>query len=179
MKTLILGGVRSGKSRYAEKFAIQSAQESNSELIYIATSFPQDEEMQQRVDEHQQQRELSGENWITVEETLHLADVLAKNAKDSTTILVDCLTLWMTNLLCHKDSDLLKIETEKLLSVLPSLKGNIIFVSNETGLGIVPMEKLTRQFVDAMGLFHQDLAACCEQVSFVIAGLPHFLKSYP
>lgn len=176
MKALILGGVRSGKSRYAEKLSIQLAKESQGKLVYIATSFPQDDEMQQRVDEHQEQRRLSGQEWITVEETLYLANVLERYASADTTILIDCLTLWMTNLLCHENSDLIKQETEKLLSTLPQLEGNIFFVSNETGLGIVPMDKLTRQFVENMGRFHQDLAARCSQVDFVIAGLAMNIK---
>ncbi len=176
MKTLILGGVRSGKSRYAEQLAIQTAESNQSQLIYIATSFPQDDEMHQRVREHQQQRELSGKNWITVEEDLYLAEALEQQDAATHTILVDCLTLWMTNLLCHENKNLLVQETERLLAALSKLSANIIFVSNETGLGVVPMDTLSRQFVDKMGLFHQELAARCERVVFVTAGLAHVLK---
>lgn len=177
MKTLILGGVRSGKSHYAEKLSIQRVKESQGKLVYIATSFPYDDEMKQRVDEHQEQRRLSGQKWITVEETLYLANSLKLHASANTTILIDCLTLWMTNLLCHENTGLLNQETEKLLSSIPKLKGNILFVSNETGLGIVPIDKLTRQFVEKMGRFHQDLAVVCDQVDFVIAGLTINIKS--
>jgi adenosylcobinamide kinase/adenosylcobinamide-phosphate guanylyltransferase len=174
MKTLILGGVRSGKSRIAEQLALQTAPQKR--LIYIATSMPYDDEMQERVKEHQAQRALSAYSWTTIEEKLYLAQVLAEYSAADTTILVDCLTLWMTNLLCHTDKQLLQSETDALLQQLDCIKGQIIFVSNETGLGIVPIEKLSRQFVDKMGLFHQQLAANCDQVSFVIAGLSVELK---
>jgi len=176
MKTLILGGVRSGKSRVAERLAMQSIQTKQDKLIYIATSFPYDAEMQQRVDEHQAQRQLSPHSWTTIEETLYLAKVLAEYSASDTTILVDCLTLWMTNLLCHADKQLLQQETQALLQQLAHCRGNLIFVSNETGLGIVPMEKLSRQFIDKMGLFHQQLAAACDDVSLVMAGLTVPLK---
>ncbi len=174
MKTLILGGVRSGKSRIAEQLALQTAPQKR--LIYIATSTPYDDEMQERVNEHQAQRALSAYSWTTIEEKLYLAQVLAEYSAADTTILVDCLTLWMTNLLCHADEQLLQSETDALLRQLDCIKGQVIFVSNETGLGIVPMEKLSRQFVDKMGLFHQQLAANCDRVSFVIAGLSVALK---
>jgi adenosylcobinamide kinase/adenosylcobinamide-phosphate guanylyltransferase len=174
MKTLILGGVRSGKSRIAEQLALQTAPQKR--LIYIATSMPYDDEMQERVKEHQAQRALSAYSWTTIEEKLYLAQVLAEYSAADTTILVDCLTLWMTNLLCHADKQLLQSETDALLQQLDCIKGQVIFVSNETGLGIVPMEKLSRQFVDKMGLFHQQLAANCDLVSFVIAGLSVALK---
>lgn len=176
MKTLILGGVRSGKSRYAEQLAIQSAQQLDAKLIYIATSFPQDEEMQQRVEEHQTQRKLSGKDWITIEETLYLADALKAQDKPKTIILIDCLTLWVTNLLCHQDKNLLDTETHKLLRLLPKLNATVFFVSNETGLGVVPMDKLSRQFLEKMGLFHQQLAKLCDSVDFVVAGLPMCIK---
>ena len=176
MKTLILGGVRSGKSRYAEQLAIESAKKLQGKLVYIATSQPQDKEMQQRVAEHQAQRKLSGEDWLTVEENLYLSNTIETLTNANTTILIDCLTLWMTNLLCHSDNQLLETETQKILELLPKLTGNIIFVSNETGLGIVPMDKLTRQFVEKMGLFHQNLASVCEHVDFVVVGLPMKIK---
>lgn len=177
MKTLILGAVRSGKSRYAETLSVDLSRKAQSRLIYIATSHPNDDEMQKRVNEHQTQRKLSGENWVTVEETLYLADILKDLSTPKTTILIDCLTLWMTNLLCHKDIHLLKIETQKVLNTLTEVKGDIVFVSNETGLGIVPENKLSRDFIEEMGLFHQSLAAACDQVSFVVAGLPITLKA--
>jgi len=178
MKILILGGVRSGKSRIAEQLALQSAQLKHGKLIYIATSFPYDAEMQQRVDEHQAQRQQSAYSWTTIEESLYLAKVLDEYSAPDTTILVDCLTLWMTNLLCHADKQLLQQETQALLQQLDHCRGNLIFVSNETGLGIVPIEKLSRQFIDKMGLFHQQLAQVCDRVSFVVAGLSLPLKQH-
>jgi adenosylcobinamide kinase/adenosylcobinamide-phosphate guanylyltransferase len=183
MKTLILGGVRSGKSRIAEQLAMQLTAKSThlkqDPLVYIATSFPYDAEMQQRVDEHQAQRQQSSYSWTTIEESLYLAKVLDEYSAPDTTILVDCLTLWMTNLLCHEDKQLLQQETQALLQQLDHCRGNLIFVSNETGLGIVPMKKLSRQFVDQMGLFHQQLAQICDTVSFVVAGLSLPLKPVP
>lgn len=168
MLQLILGGARSGKSRLAEKLA----SESGLDVIYIATSQPVDAELNQRVALHRQRRP---ESWGLIEEPLELARVLRENAVPDHCLLVDCLTLWLTNLLLE-NSERLALELEALLDCLVQLPGEIIFVSNETGLGVVPLGELTRRYVDEAGLLHQALAERCERVVLTVAGLPLILK---
>lgn len=169
MLQLILGGARSGKSRFAERLATDS----QLDVVYIATSQPVDGELNRRVALHRQRRP---EHWGLVEEPLALADVLRAQARADRCLLVDCLTLWLTNLLMLDDEERLDFERQALLDLLPALPGEIIFVSNETGLGVVPLGELTRRFVDEAGLLHQALAARCERVVFTVAGLPMLLK---
>lgn len=168
-KTLILGGVKSGKSRLAEQRAIQS----ELAVCYIATARAEDNEMQQRIAVHQQQRPA---HWRTVEVPLYLADALQQQDAASNCILVDCLTLWLTNLLLADDESLLTAEIQKLLETLPTLQSEIIMVSNETSMGIVPMGELTRRFCDEAGRLHQQLAVLMDNVILTVAGLPHALK---
>ncbi|KPY84118.1 bifunctional adenosylcobinamide kinase/adenosylcobinamide-phosphate guanylyltransferase [Pseudomonas syringae pv. tagetis] len=172
MLQLILGGARSGKSRLAEKLAADSALN----VIYIATSQPLDGEMNQRVASHRARRP---ERWGLVEEPVELARVLRENAAPDRCLLVDCLTLWLTNLLMLDDPERLFQERESLLESLTGLPGEIIFVSNETGLGIVPLGELTRRYVDEAGLLHQALAGRCQRVVLTVAGLPLTLKGTP
>jgi len=169
MLQLILGGARSGKSRLAEKLA----SESGLDVIYIATSQPLDGEMTQRVALHRARRP---DTWGLVEEPLELARVLKENAGQGRCLLVDCLTLWLTNLLMLDDPQRLAQEREALLDCLAQLPGEIIFVSNETGLGVVPLGELTRRYVDEAGWLHQALAERCQRVVFTVAGLPMTLK---
>jgi adenosylcobinamide kinase/adenosylcobinamide-phosphate guanylyltransferase len=169
MLQLILGGARSGKSRLAEKLA----SESGLEVIYIATSQPLDGEMNQRVALHRQRRP---DSWGLVEEPLELTKVLKQNAGSGRCLLVDCLTLWLTNLLMLEDPQRLAQERDALLDCLAELPGEIIFVSNETGLGVVPLGELTRRYVDEAGRLHQALAERCQRVVFTVAGLPMTLK---
>lgn len=169
MKTLILGGARSGKSRYAEQLAGQSG----AEVIYIATATAQDAEMTQRIVQHKNDRPA---HWRTIEEPVQLAATLREQSHTGRVVLVDCLTLWLTNLLCHEDQDLLAQETQALLAVLPDLPGQLILVSNEVGQGIVPMGELTRRYVDEAGRLHQRIAAQAEQVILMVAGLPLTVK---
>ncbi len=170
MQYLILGGARSGKSRYAEQLASSTGKT----VVYIATATAQDAEMQARIAHHQASRPA---DWRTVEEPLHLAACLAQYASADTVLVVDCLTLWLTHLLCHADTTLLERETQQLLATLPQLAGDIVCVSNEVGLGIVPLGELTRRYVDEAGRLHQQLAVQCTQVVFMVAGLPHVLKN--
>lgn len=172
MKQLILGGVRSGKSRVAERLAMASGLP----VTYIATATAGDEEMRTRIDHHRAQRP---EAWQVVEEPLALAAALRAHAATGHYLLVDCLTLWLTNLLCSDDAGALAREREALLATLPSLPGDIILVSNETGLGIVPADPLSRRFRDEAGRLHQVLAALCDRVIFTVAGLPQVLKGEP
>jgi len=169
MLQLILGGARSGKSRLAEKLA----SESGLEVIYVATSQPLDGEMNQRVALHRQRRP---DSWGLVEEPLELTKVLKQNAGSGRCLLVDCLTLWLTNLLMLEDPQRLAQERDALLDCLAELPGEIIFVSNETGLGVVPLGELTRRYVDEAGWLHQALAERCQRVVLTVAGLPMTLK---
>ncbi|AHG40013.1 adenosylcobinamide kinase [Pseudomonas syringae CC1557] len=169
MLQLILGGARSGKSRLAEKLAADSSLN----VIYIATSQPLDGEMNQRVASHRARRP---DHWGLVEEPVELARVLFEKAAPDRCLLVDCLTLWLTNLLMLDSPERLAQEREALLDCLAELPGEIIFVSNETGLGVVPLGELTRRYVDEAGLLHQALAERCQRVVLTVAGLPLTLK---
>ncbi len=168
MKHLILGGARSGKSRFAETTGLAT----DKKLFYIATSQALDEEMRVRIQHHQTSR---AARWKTVEEPLHLAATLQRYAAADTCILVDCLTLWLTNLLLAGD-DIFMRERDALLNTLPQLTGDILLVSNEVGMGIVPLDPLSRRFVDEAGRLHQQLAQLCDAVTLVAAGLPLILK---
>ncbi len=167
---LILGGARSGKSGLAERLAAKSSLQ----VTYVATAQAGDEEMARRIKEHRARRP---QHWDLVEEPLYLAEVLSKNSQTGRLLLVDCLTLWLNNLLLHEESSVLwPQEKEKLLEVLPTLESPIIMVGNETGLGVVPMGALSRRFVDESGWLHQDLAQISQRVIFTVAGLPTVLK---
>lgn len=170
MIELILGGARSGKSALAEQKAIASGLA----VTYIATADPldlaEDKEMLARIAHHRAQRPAE---WLLVEEPLYLATLLKTLAAPDRLLLVDCLTLWLSNLL-HKD-EVLK-ETQGLLDLLPSLPGHIILVSNEVGMGIVPLGELTRRYVDEAGRLHQKIATLADTVTFVAAGIPLQLK---
>lgn len=168
MRTLILGGARSGKSALAERLAGKS-----SDVVYVATAQPGDEEMAARIAHHRERRPSS---WLSVEEPVHLAVVLREHARPERCLLVDCLTLWLSNLLGESDEQLFQHERHQLLDTLPILPGEVVMVSNEVGLGIVPMGALTRRFVDEAGRLHQSIAAVSERVIFVAAGLPLVMK---
>jgi adenosylcobinamide kinase/adenosylcobinamide-phosphate guanylyltransferase len=169
MLQLILGGARSGKSRLAEKLA----SDSKLSVTYIATSQPLDGEMSDRVAHHRARRPAE---WALIEEPLELARVLRESARAERCLLVDCLTLWLTNLLMLDDAERLAAEREALLNCLGTLPGEIIFVSNETGMGVVPLGELTRRYVDEAGWLHQALAERCQRVVLTVAGLPLTLK---
>lgn len=172
MKSLVLGGARSGKSRLAEQHVLAYE---GMQPIYIATAWggdgmDGDAEMQQRIKKHQQER---SSRFSVVEEQLHLAETLTKYDGIGVVFLVDCLTLWLNNCLHHK---VWQQEKSALLELLPQLKGHIVFVSNEVGSGIVPMGELNRQFADEAGWLNQALAKLCDQVDLVVAGCVLNLK---
>jgi len=169
LKTLILGGVRSGKSRLAETIAHNS----HKKVVYIATATAGDEEMEARILKHQQHRP---DDWQIVEEPIHLAIAIKKQAKPNVCILVDCVTLWLTNLLLAGDKNLLQLERDSLLQTLKEIDQEIIFVSNETSMGIIPLGELSRQFGDEAGVTNQNLAAVCDRVILTVAGLALTLK---
>ncbi|KKC44452.1 bifunctional adenosylcobinamide kinase/adenosylcobinamide-phosphate guanylyltransferase [Acinetobacter sp. V2] len=169
MLQLILGGARSGKSRLAEQTAINT----QLAVTYVATAQALDPEMQSRIEHHQNQRPA---HWSLVEEPLFLAKALQKIDRPNQIILVDCLTLWLTNLLLLEDQNVQKVECEQLLKVLPTLESEIILVSNETGLGVVPLGEISRRFVDEAGRLHQALGQIADKVVFCVAGFPMILK---
>lgn len=169
MAELILGGARSGKSRLAER----QAADSGLAVVYIATSQPLDGEMNARVAHHRARRP---DHWGLVEEPVELARVLREHASAGTCLLVDCLTLWLTNLLMLEDDARLAAERDALLACIAELPGRVLLVSNETGLGVVPLGELTRRYVDEAGWLHQALAERCTRVTFTVAGLPMLLK---
>ena len=171
-RSLILGGTRSGKSRLAERLA----RESGLGVTYIATATAGDGDMAARIAAHRARRPAQ---WQLVEEPLHLAATLTARAAPGHCLLVDCLTLWLTNLLLAEDQDLLSRETQALLTLIPQLPGRLLLVSNETGLGIMPLGDLSRRFGDAAGTLHQDLAHRCDDVILAIAGQPVVLKGEP
>ena len=167
MKELILGGARSGKSALAERYAA----ESGLAVVYVATATAGDAEMAGRIAHHRERRPAG---WGLVEETQRLAAALHNNAAADRCLLVDCLTLWLNNVIA--DEALFRQERAALLDTLPGLPGRVILVSNEVGMGIVPMGELTRRYCDEAGRLHQDLAQLCGRVTFVAAGLPLVLK---
>lgn len=171
-KTLILGGVRSGKSRLAERLAF----ESGLPVTYVATATVGDDEMRARIAAHRARRPAI---WSVVEEPRALAATLHSHAAQDRCLLVDCLTLWLTNLLIAEDPSSLERERAALLDTLPSLPGQLILVSNETNMGVMPLGELTRRYCDEAGRLHQDLAQICERVILTVAGLPHILKGEP
>lgn len=166
--TLVLGGARSGKSRHAEKLI----EASGLEAVYIATGRAFDGEMEQRIATHKDRR---GASWRTVEAPFDLARAIAGHAAPGAAILVDCLTLWVTNLMLD-DRDV-AAECDVLVSGLSRpMPSPIVLVSNEVGLGIVPDNAMARAFRDHAGRLHQAIAAIASKVTFVAAGLPLTLK---
>lgn len=165
--TLVLGGARSGKSRYAEGLVTASP----GPRVYIATAQIWDAEMADRVARHKEDR---GPGWTTVEEPLDLPGALRRHAKPGTSVLVDCLTLWLSNLMMAEAD--VPARSAELLAALAAVEGRVVLVSNEVGLGIVPDNALARRFRDHAGRLHQDIAAAAQRVAFVAAGLPLLLK---
>ncbi|MCM2293698.1 bifunctional adenosylcobinamide kinase/adenosylcobinamide-phosphate guanylyltransferase [Allorhizobium sp. BGMRC 0089] len=166
--TFVLGGARSGKSAFAEKSAIATGFERH----YLATGRAWDEEMRARIDRHRQER---GPLWTTHEEPLALTQTLLRLNQKGRVILVDCLTLWLTNLMMEEGRDI-AAESAALAALLPQLSCSVILVSNEVGLGIVPENRMAREFRDHAGRLHQMIASEADEVFFVAAGLPLKMK---
>jgi len=180
MLELILGGARSGKSSYAEKCALDNQQPT----LLIATATADDGEMLQRIELHKKQRDDSIE---VLEEPLQLAKVLIENMGSNKTIIVDCLTLWLSNLLLKYEAN---VETcDEFVAFVDSLSkisvqsnssvyiANVYIVSNEVGMGIIPLGHLNRIYCDAVGRLHQAIATKAQRVTLMVAGLPHSIKS--
>jgi adenosylcobinamide kinase / adenosylcobinamide-phosphate guanylyltransferase len=162
--TLVIGGARSGKSRFAENLA-------HNPKYYIATAQAFDDEMRERIAQHQRQR---GEDWTTFDAPLDLVATLKHADNRSNFVLVDCLTLWISNLLLGELD--WEVELEQLLMALGAVRGDVVLVSNEVGLGVVPDNALARKFRDAQGITNQAVAELSETVVLLTAGLPLALK---
>ena len=169
MKTLILGGVRSGKSQLAESLA----QQSGLAVTYIATAGADDAAMAARISIHRERRP---PDWSNIEEKFHLAQVVASVATENHCVLVDCLSLWLTNLLISDDEILIENEIDALLSCLDEVRAQIIMVSSESNMGVIPMGELSRRYCDLIGQLHQQVATLSDRVILTVAGLPHTLK---
>ncbi len=170
---LVLGGARAGKSSFAEKLAL----ETGLPVTYIATAQVYDDEFKAHVQHHKNRRP---DNWTLVEEPHHLTQTLARLAKPNHCLIVDCLTVWLAQWICSdcnppKDSSWQQ-EREAFLTLLPTLAGTIILVSNEVGMGIVPLGEINRQFQDEQGRLNQAVAEIANSVVFIAAGLPLKLK---
>jgi adenosylcobinamide kinase / adenosylcobinamide-phosphate guanylyltransferase len=193
---LILGGQKSGKSRRAEMLAARwLGERPDHRAVLIATARAGDDEMRERIARHRQDRAERVPALQTVEEPLELADAIDRHADARTLIVVDCVTLWLTNIMAAMQAEKAeKVPFEASNEAIAQSKraqraidliaekhlkpraSRLIFVSNEIGLGVIPMGQLTREFVDVLGLLNQRLAGCCDRVSFMAAGLPLFLK---
>ena len=185
---LILGGQRSGKSRRAERLAqAWLAQSPAHRAVLIATGQPWDDEMRQRIARHQQDRAERVPCMTTVEEPLQLAQAITAHGNAQTLVVVDCLTLWLTNWLMPVEASeenkaaaqYLKAPVAMLLEAIESCPGPLVLVGNEIGLGVIPIGRETRAFVDALGRLNQELAQACERVTLMAAGLPLTLKGSP
>jgi adenosylcobinamide kinase/adenosylcobinamide-phosphate guanylyltransferase len=183
--TLVLGGARSGKSAHAEALATATGRD----VVYIATAQPgrSDGEMAQRIAHHRASRP---GHWTTVEEPIALGAAIAAWAAPSRVVLVDCLTLWLSNVLfsgadAYPETGVITLpalfhaQRQQLLDALAGASGDVVFVSNEVGMGIVPMGAVSRAFVDEQGRLNQAVAAACDRAVFVAAGLPLVLKGTP
>ena len=166
----ITGGCRSGKSRYALDYANRHF----SKKLFLATSEALDEEMAQRIENHKKVR---GPEWQTIEEPVEIVNKIKEYGEDGKVILIDCLTLWLYNLLMRWGDDLRIIdETDKLTNIIKQNPASFILVSNEVGLGIVPADPLSRRYRDLLGAMNQRIAEALNTVIFMVSGIPLFLK---
>ena len=179
----ILGGQRSGKSRRAETLASEwLAAAPTHRALLIATAQAWDEEMRERIARHQLDRAERVPGMVTVEESFALADALRRGSEPQTLVVIDCLTLWLTHQMMPLDPvDALDeagviAATEALCAAIAEARGPVVLVGNEIGLGVIPLGREVRVFVDALGRLNQAVAACCERVTFMAAGLPLTLK---
>lgn len=184
MKQLVIGGVRSGKSLFAEKTAQalytkrkeSQATSETAKLVYLATGAAFDTSMQERIKKHQDRR---ASHWQLIEEPLMIADIVSTEENQKATILIDCMTLWLTNLLMadeHTSEVLLQEKIEQFIHALNDSQADIIIVTSEVGQGVMPMNALARRYADELGELNQKLAECCDKVTLITAGLPLALK---
>ena len=187
MRELILGGQKSGKSARAEALAAQwLGRASGHRAVFVATARAWDDEMRERIDRHRRDRAQRVPAMQTLEEPLELAQTIAAHSRAGTLLVVDCLTLWLTNLLMPAAYDAeaapvpasaLAVHSAQLVAALETAPGPVVLVSNEIGLGVVPLGREVRAFVDALGCLNQDVAAACDRVTLMAAGLPLTLKA--
>ena len=169
--TLVIGGCRSGKSSHALSLANQAGRE---DKIFVATCVPQDNEMHQRVESHRKER---GKDWRTIEAPLEIHAVIRENSPQAQVILIDCLTLWTSNLLMkNEDQEYIREQANLLTAGIQKSSCPVILVSNEVGLGIVPDNRLARLFRDCAGMVNQIMAQTCERVVMTVAGIPVTIK---
>ena len=180
---LILGGQKSGKSRRAEQLAAAWLAGAGHRAVFIATAQPWDVEMVERIARHQSDRAERVPGMLTVEEPLRLAEAITQHSRADTLVVVDCLTLWLTNLLMpvefKEKSTLAHIwpaQVATFLVALSAAPGPLVLVGNEIGLGVIPMGREVRAFVDALGTLNQQVAQRCQRVTLMAAGLPLTLK---
>lgn len=182
---LILGGQKSGKSRRAEQRAADwLAAAPQHRAVLIATAQPWDDEMRERIARHQADRAARVPGLVTVEEPLALAEAIRQHSAHHTLVVVDCLTLWLTNLLMpapefekkKATTPVTRAQNAMLLIAVCEARGPLVLVGNEIGLGVIPMGREVRAFVDALGRLNQDVAAACDRVTLMAAGLPLTLK---
>jgi len=170
-KIFVLGGCRSGKSGYALETAQKFAGDNN---VFIATCIPRDDEMKLRVAQHQQER---SKHWLTLEAPLDLPSAIVAAGGKASVLLVDCLTLWINNLLMENhDSEQILNQFQSLTRAVSSATCPVVLVSNEVGTGIVPENKLARLYRDLVGSANQAVAACVDQVVWTVAGIPVTIK---
>ena len=170
-KTLVIGGCRCGKSRHALELALAMT---GDKKIFIATCVPQDDEMHLRVANHQKER---GQAWKTVEAPLHLPEAILQNAQSGNVVLVDCLTLWINNLMMkNEDIRFADDKIAELTSAVQKAEGPLVLVSNEVGTGIVPENKLARAYRDLVGSVNQAVAKSVDRVDMVVAGIAVTIK---
>jgi len=165
--TLLLGGARSGKSRRA----LTLAEASGLRKVFIATSEALDDEMTDRIERHKAER---GEDWTSIEAPLDVVGAITRYAREETICVIDCLTLWLSNLMHHERD--VEVAVQALCERISVSAGPLIFVTNELGLGLVPETPLGRSFRDAQGRLNQAVAEACDRVEFIAAGLPLTLK---
>ena len=166
----ISGGCRSGKSQ----FALDYANRHFHKKIYLATCEALDEEMAKRIEDHKKRR---GSDWQTVEEPIKIAEAIRQHDDGAEVILLDCITLWLSNLLMRQKSDhAIMEEVSRLMDMVNQVQTSFIFVSNEVGMGIVPAEPLGRRFRDLAGMANQKIAEAANRVVFMVSGIPIFLK---
>ena len=169
MKTLITGGARSGKSAHA----LMLAERWDGGKIFIATAEARDPEMKARIEKHRTER---GREWITVEEPLAVAKAVTAHGSAGNFIVIDCLTLWTSNLLEQADDAAFARKADELAAAVAAVAASVIVVTNEVGLGIVPADPVSRAYRDRLGLVNARLAAVCGRVILMVAGLPLMIK---
>ncbi|MDQ1336562.1 MAG: adenosylcobinamide kinase / adenosylcobinamide-phosphate guanylyltransferase [Thermodesulfobacteriota bacterium] len=166
---LVLGGARSGKSSWALRYA----EETYKSYLFLATAEIRDDEMAERVRLHKASR---GPEWRLVEEPLDIAQVLQEESSRADVVLIDCMTIWLSNILLQKGREAVGLYQDRLMEALTRKRGSVILVSNEVGTGIVPEHALGREFRDLAGMLNQKLAAMADKVVMTVAGIPLHIK---